>query len=159
MTMMRERPFTVNRCRGVCSAPERASQHNAESLYAVAPPASAPVIETSSVWRRRCDCSGCAPYNLHYVEMPAAQGGLARLSLRGFFDRDDRYEQQRPASRVHAHQSLSVPTNRSRSLLAVQRSTVLAASRACGEWPKTATLDTAARDAGRTWPTALAVSG
>jgi hypothetical protein len=28
------------------------------------------------------------PHNLHYVEMPAAQGNLARLSLRGFFDRD-----------------------------------------------------------------------
>jgi hypothetical protein len=33
------------------------------------------------------------PHNLHYVEMPAAQGRrLARLSLRGFFDRDGRYE-------------------------------------------------------------------
>jgi hypothetical protein len=30
------------------------------------------------------------PHNLHYVEMPAAQGNLARLSLRGFFDRDTR---------------------------------------------------------------------
>ena len=38
-------------------------------------------------------------------------------------------------------------------------STVLAASRACGDWPKTATLDTAARGAGWDRPTALAVSG
>jgi hypothetical protein len=30
------------------------------------------------------------PDNLHYVGMPAAQGSLARLSLRGLFDRDDR---------------------------------------------------------------------
>ena len=30
------------------------------------------------------------PHNLHYVGMPAAQGNLARLSLRGLFDRDDR---------------------------------------------------------------------
>jgi hypothetical protein len=52
------------------------------------------------------------------------------LPLRGFFDRDGRYEQQQPISRAQAHQSLGVPTNRSRSLLAVQRSTVLAASRA-----------------------------
>jgi hypothetical protein len=28
------------------------------------------------------------PHNLHYVGMPAAQGNLARLPLRGFFDRD-----------------------------------------------------------------------
>jgi len=76
----------------VTRATERASQHNAESLYAVAPPASVPIIETPSVWRRRCDCSPLArPYNLHYVEMPAAQGlRLARLSLRGLFDRNDR---------------------------------------------------------------------
>lgn len=71
------------------STPERASQHNAESLCAVAPPASAPIIETPSVRRRRCDCSPLSrPHNLHYVEMPAAQGCLARLSLRGFFHRD-----------------------------------------------------------------------
>jgi hypothetical protein len=73
------------------STPERAYQHNAESLCAVAPPASAPIIETPSVWRRRCDCPPLSrPHNLHYVEMPAAQGlRLARLPLRGFF-RDDR---------------------------------------------------------------------
>jgi hypothetical protein len=76
----------------VSSTPERASQHNAESLYAVAPPASVPISETQSVRRRRCDCSPLArPYNLHYVEMPAAQGrSLARLSLRGLFDRENR---------------------------------------------------------------------
>src|SRR5580658_6538781 len=82
--------------------------------------------------------------------MPAAQGRrLVRWPLRGFFDRDGRYEQQRthePRLRLPA---LGAPTNRSRSLLAFERSTVLAVSRA--------DLDTAARGAGRTWPTALAV--
>jgi hypothetical protein len=78
------------------STPERASQHNAESLCAVgrrigtghrgsiclAPAANCPPLSR--------------PHNLHYVEMPAAQGlRLARLSLRVFFDRDGRYEQQR----------------------------------------------------------------
>ena len=79
-------------------ATERASQHNAESLCAVAPPASVPIVETQSVWRRRCDCSPLSrPHNLHYVEMPAAQGkSLARLPLRGLFDRDGQYEQQPP---------------------------------------------------------------
>jgi hypothetical protein len=76
----------------MCSTPERASQHNAESLCAVgrrigthhrgsirlAPAANCPPLSR--------------PHNLHYVEMPAAQGNLARLSLRGFFDRDGRYE-------------------------------------------------------------------
>jgi len=50
-----------------------------------------PIIEVQSVWRRRCDCPPLSrPHNLHYVEMPAAQGSLARLSLRGFFDRENR---------------------------------------------------------------------
>jgi hypothetical protein len=71
------------------STTERAYQHNAESLCAVAPPASVPIIKTQSDQRRRCDCSPLSrPHNLHYVEMPAAQGCLARLSLREFFDRD-----------------------------------------------------------------------
>ncbi len=30
------------------------------------------------------------PHNLHYVGMPAAQGSLARLPLRGLFDRERR---------------------------------------------------------------------
>jgi hypothetical protein len=134
----------------VCSTPERASQHNAKSLYAVAPPASAPVIETSSVWRRRCDCSGCAPYNLHYVEMPAAQGGLARLSLRGFFDRDRATSNGDPRAAL-APTCTRCSTKQGWFAMDGQRSTVLAVSRT--------DLDTAARGADRDRPTALAVSG
>ena len=55
-------------------ATERAYQHNAKSLCAVRVPRHCPPLSR--------------PHNLHYVGMPAAQGNLARLSLRGFFDRD-----------------------------------------------------------------------
>jgi hypothetical protein len=78
------------------SAPERASQHNAESLCAVGRRIG--TAHRGSI--RLAPAANCPPlsrpHNLHYVEMPAAQGkSLARLPLRELFDRDDRYEQQR----------------------------------------------------------------
>jgi hypothetical protein len=42
------------------------------------------------------------PHNLHYVGMPAAQGSLARLSLRGFFDRESSDKQRRPMNHARA---------------------------------------------------------
>ena len=70
------------------STPERASQHNAKSLCAVG----RRIGTTYRGSNRPAPAANCSPlsrpHNLHYVEMPAAQGCLARLSLRGFFDRD-----------------------------------------------------------------------
>jgi hypothetical protein len=70
------------------STAERASQHNAESLCAVGRRIG--TDHRDSV--RRAPAANCPPlsrpHNLHYVEMPAAQGCLARLPLRGLFDRD-----------------------------------------------------------------------
>jgi len=144
----------------VGSTPERASQHNAESLCAVGRRIG--TAHRGSI--RRVPAANCPPlsrpHNLHYVEVPARKAFALRgcrcaRSLIAMADTNN----SGLNSRARVHLVLGAPTNRSRSLLAVQRSTVLAVSRACGEWPKTATLDTAARGAGRAWPTALAVSG
>jgi hypothetical protein len=65
-------------------------------VYAQSATASVPIIGAS----RSAPVADCPPlsrpHNLHYVGMPAAQGNLARLPLREFFDRDGRYEKQRP---------------------------------------------------------------
>jgi hypothetical protein len=59
-------------------------------VYAQSATASVPIIG-SSCSAPVADCPPLSrPHNLHYVGMPAAQGCLARLSLRGFFDRDRR---------------------------------------------------------------------
>jgi hypothetical protein len=62
-------------------------------VYAQSATASVPIIGAS--WSAPvADCPPLSrPHNLHYVGMPTAQGlRLARLPLRGLFDRD------RPAS-------------------------------------------------------------
>jgi hypothetical protein len=53
-------------------------------VYAQSATASMPIIGSS--WSAPvADCSPLSrPHNLHYVGMPAAQGNLARWSLRGF---------------------------------------------------------------------------
>jgi hypothetical protein len=57
-------------------------------VYAQSATTSVPI--TGASWSAPvADCPPLSrPHNLHYVGMPAAQGNLARLSLRGFFDRD-----------------------------------------------------------------------
>jgi hypothetical protein len=80
--------------------------------------------------------------------MPAAQGCLARLSLRGLFDLF-------PSVFGACAAPLTLvcsPSSQKTEWFAgdFEGSTVLAASRA-SEWPQTATLDTAARGAGQTW--------
>jgi hypothetical protein len=126
-------------------------------VYAQSATASMPVIG-SSCTAPVADCPPLSrPHNLHYVEMPAARG-FAPRACRCAGCLIAMVDPKSGGHTSHACPPLCAPTIRSRSLLAVQRSTVLAASRACGEWPKTATLDAAARDAGRAWPTALDVS-
>ena len=62
----------------------RAYQHNAKSLCA-------------AFGRNPSRCAPLTrPHNLHYVGMPAAQGNLARWSLRGFFDRESSDKQRAP---------------------------------------------------------------
>jgi hypothetical protein len=59
-------------------------------VYAQSATASMPIIGSSCTAPVAACPPLSRPHNLHYVEMPAAQGCLARLSLRGFFDRENR---------------------------------------------------------------------
>jgi hypothetical protein len=128
-------------------------------VYAQSATASAPIIGASCA-APVADCPPLTrPHNLHYVECPprkeALRGCRCAGSLIAITDGNNSGPQ---ATLMSSNLSVFQPTE---VVLCwpFERSTVLAASRACGEWPKTATLDAAALDAGRAWPTALAVSG
>jgi len=71
-------------------------------VYAQSATASVPIIGASCS-APVADCPPLSrPHNLHYVGMPAAQGNLARLPLRGFFDRDRPTSSGRPMSHARA---------------------------------------------------------
>jgi hypothetical protein len=129
-------------------------------VYAQLAAASAPIIEASSVWRRRPTVRRCRGRIIcTMLECPPRKEALRACRCAGCLIAMADENNSGSTSRAHIHQlSVLQPTEVVRCW-PFEPSTVLAASKACGEWPKTATLDTAARDAGRTWPTALAVSG
>jgi hypothetical protein len=97
------------------------------------------------------------PHNLHYIECPPRKAALRACRSAGCLISSELWSVRVPRDSFEV--AYGAPHGeREGSLLTLQPSTVLAASRA-GKWPKTATLDAAALDAGRAWPTALAVSG
>jgi len=108
------------------------------------------LIETHSVWRRRCDCPPLSrPHNPRYVQVPARarlnalRAGRCAAFLIAMADTNNR----RPAIRARVYPLSVLPPAIVVRCWPCERSTVLAVSRA--------DLDTAALDAGRTWPTAL----
>ena len=96
-----------------------------------------------------------APHNLHYIECPPRKAALRACRSAGS---SELWSVRVPRNSFEVARGAPHGEEGEGSLLTLQPSTVLAASRA-SEWPRTATLDTAARGADRDRPTALAVSG
>jgi hypothetical protein len=99
-------PFS-RQSQGLISRRRQALKHNARGLCAVAPPASVPLIETHSVWRRRCDCPPLSrPHNPRYVQVPARarlnalRAGRCAAFLIAMADTNNR----RPAIRARVYQ-------------------------------------------------------
>ena len=137
---------------------ERRSGHlniTAPRIYAQSAAARA-AHELETALRRRPTFAANAAHNLHYVEYARRAGGStgALVAPRGFFaSRSYRSEKQRPFFSRVAHSSvLGIPLKKGWFAVDVQASTVLAASRAVNG--RDATLDAAARGAGRAWSTA-----
>jgi len=99
-----------------------------------------------------------APHNLHYIECPPRKAALRACRSAGCLISSEECSVRVPRDSCEVARG-ALQGEREESLLTPQPSTVLAASSACGEWPRTATLDTAALGADPDRPTALTSSG